>query len=168
MDKLGQAEVYKYLDSLNILYEYFEHPPIPTAEEIVHYKGGIESTTFCKNLFFRNHKGDKHYLVLLEYHKNLAIKDLEKILKQGKLSLTSGWRLEKYLGLQAGSVSPFGLINDTEHHVHTFVDLDLKNAQKISFHPNDNRASLIIGFHDFEVYMQSTGNSFEYLKVSKN
>ena len=61
----------------------------------------------CKNIFFRNHKGNKHYLVILEHTHALAIKDLEQRLKQGKLSFASEKRLLKFLGLTPGSVTPF-------------------------------------------------------------
>jgi Ala-tRNA(Pro) deacylase len=121
----GDPRLYKILDDLNITFEYHEHPPAPTIEIATKYWENIDST-HCKNLFFRNHKGDRHYLVILRHSAILAIRDLEKQLKQGKLTLGSDRRLMKYLGLTAGSVSPFGLINDKDKHVHLFLDESLK------------------------------------------
>ena len=71
----------------------------------------------------------------------------------------------KYLGLEPGSVSPFGLINDTEHHVHLFLDARLKEAVSLSFHPNDCRGTVVIARDDFERYLSIVGNSYEYLKL---
>jgi Ala-tRNA(Pro) deacylase len=71
----------------------------------------------------------------------------------------------KYLGVTPGSVTPFGLINDKENHVHIFLDENLKNSETISFHPNINTASLVIRFKDFLKYLDWTGNSFEFLKL---
>jgi Ala-tRNA(Pro) deacylase len=159
-----KEQVLKTLDDLNIPYEYHEHPPIPTIEAAMEYWGKMEST-HCKNLFFRNHKGNKHYLVILECHQNLSIKDLEQRLKQGKISFASDKRLSKFLGLKAGSVSPFGLINDMENHVHLFIDENLKKVEKISFHPNDNTATLIISIHDFYKFLKWSGNSFEFIQL---
>ena len=71
----------------------------------------------------------------------------------------------KYLGITPGSVSPFGLINDTEHHVHLFIDEKLNTAQRISFHPNINTASLVLKFSDFQIFLNHTGNSYEFIPL---
>lgn len=161
---IGQHELYKLLEELNITFEYHEHPPLHTIEEAIKHKSWMDAT-FCKNLFFRNHKGKRHYLVILHHAYELDIHDLEKRLKQGKLSFASGWRMEKYLGVKPGSVSPFGLINDKEHHVYIFFDENLKKASKLSFHPNDNRATLNVPFDDFFRYIEHVGNEYEFLKL---
>ena len=160
----GQPELYKVLAELNIPFEYFEHPPAPTIKEAKKYWKDLVAT-HCKNIFFRNHKGNKHYLVILEHTQALDIHDLEKRLKQGKLSFASPKRMLKYLGVTPGSVTPFGLINDQENHVHIFLDENLKKAESISFHPNINTASLVISFQDFERFLARIGNSYEYLKL---
>ncbi len=160
----GQPELYKTLEELNISFEYYEHPPAPTIEEAKKYWVDLNAT-HCKNIFFRNHKGNRHYLVILEHTQVLNIHDLEKRLKQGKLSFASEKRMVKYLGLKPGSVSPFGLINDKEKHVYIFLDKNLRNSDKISFHPNINTASLIINFKDFERFLELSGNSYEFLEL---
>ncbi len=159
-----RSKVLKHLDTLAINYEIYEHPPLPTIEDAIRHWKDIKAT-HCKNLFFRNHKGNRHYLVIIEYSKNLSIHDLEKRLKQGKLSFASEKRMQKYLEVNPGSVSVFGLINDTENHVHLFLDENLKKAQFISFHPNDNTATIVISFQDFEKFLIATGNSYEYLEL---
>ncbi len=160
----GQLQVYEVLKNLEILFDYYEHPPVPTVKEAAVYWEDIEAA-HCKNLFFRNHKGNRHFLVLLEYQQNLVIKDLEARLKQGKISFASDKRLMKYLGLTAGSVSPFGLVNDEKHEVHVFIDENLQKAAKISFHPNINTASLVLSFADFMLYMNTIGNTYTFLKL---
>ena len=160
----GQPELYDTLNKLNISFEYYEHPPAPTIEEAKKYWKDLEAT-HCKNIFFRNHKGNRHYLVILEHTQALDIHDLEKRLRQGKLTFASPRRMMKYLGLTPGSVSPFGLINDKENHIHVFIDENLKKSHSISFHPNINTASLVISYKDFERYLNWTGNFFEYVKL---
>jgi len=160
----GDPKVYEALKHLNIPFEYIEHPPAPTIEIAMQYWKN-QDAQHCKNLFFRNHKGNRHYLVILNCMKQMAIHDIEKLLKQGKLTFASEQRMQKYLGLKPGSVSPFGLIYDTDNHVHVFIDEDLKNCKKISFHPNLNTASLIIAFNDFIKFMNYTGNSYEFLDL---
>jgi len=160
----GDPRLYQILKDLNIPYDYYGHPPAPTIEEARKYWKDIEAT-HCKNLFFRNHKGNRHYLVIIEHSRDLSIRDLEKRLKQGKLTFASDQRMYKYLGLMPGSVSPFGLINDATKHIHLFLDENLENSRRISFHPCVNSASIVILYEDFKNFLKWTGNSYEYLKL---
>lgn len=150
------------LDEWGISYEMHEHPPLPTVEIALEYWKNITST-HCKNLFFRNHKGNRHYLVIIECHKNLAIHDLEHMLHQGKLSFASPERMERCLGTTPGSVSLFGLINDPDRKVTLFLDSDLLHAERLSFHPNDNTASLVISNADFHRFIEMWGGKCEML-----
>jgi len=160
----GQKELYDLLDKLEIKYEYHEHPPLATIEEaIIHWKD--YNSGRCKNIFFRNHKGNRHYLVILEHLRLLDIHDLEKRLKQGKLTFASDQRLMRYLGVEPGSVSPFGLINDHERHVHLFIDEKLDEYDRLAFHPNVNTASLVVSKEDFLRFLSFTGNSYEFIRL---
>ena len=71
----------------------------------------------------------------------------------------------RYLGLEPGSVSPFGFINDKDHHVHLFLDSRLQEAETLSFHPNDCRGTVVIKREDFERYLQIVGNTYEYIAL---
>ncbi|MBQ2176505.1 MAG: prolyl-tRNA synthetase associated domain-containing protein, partial [Alphaproteobacteria bacterium] len=62
---IGQQQVYDYLQSIGISYDYYEHPEAPTIEIAKQFYRG-EGTTLCKNLFFRNHKGNRHFLVIMD------------------------------------------------------------------------------------------------------
>jgi Ala-tRNA(Pro) deacylase len=158
----GQKELYELLEKLDINFEYHEHPPLNTINDaIIHWKD--LNSGRCKNIFFRNHKGDCHYLVILEHLRQLNIRDLEKRLRQGKLTFASDQRLKKYLGVLPGSVSPFGLINDKDKNVHVFIDEKLKYYERLAFHPNVNTASLVILESDLCKFLNYTGNSFEFI-----
>jgi Ala-tRNA(Pro) deacylase len=159
-----KEKVLRVLDELGIAYEIHEHPPVPTVEDALLYWDKIDAT-HCKNLFFRNHRGNRHYLVILRHDRQLNIRDLEQRLRQGKISFASPHRMERYLGLSGGSVSVFGLINDGDKHVHLFLDNALKSARKISFHPNDNTATLVISFRDFLAFLDWSGNAYEFIKL---
>ncbi len=158
------SKVLTYLDENNISHTWYTHPEAPTIE-IARQHWQKDGSKHCKNLFFRNHKGNRHYLVVLDCERDLDIHDLEKRLHQGKLSFASPQRMEKYLGLQPGSVSPFGLINDTENHVHLFLDENLKNEQSLSFHPNDNHATVVITNKEFMRYLTMIGNTYEFIEL---
>ena len=180
--------VQNFLEANGIAYKTHHHPPLPTIELALEYWKNIDST-HCKNLFFRNHKGNRHYLVVFECHKELEIHALEKSLKQGKLSFASQERMERCLGLLPGSVSPFGLINDmglqeiTEdgvvlregvaakelfengHRVKLFLDADLQKAEHLSFHPCNNTASTVISNDDFIRFLEIWGGDYEWITV---
>ena len=169
-------EVLDFLDHHNISYDLHTHPPLPTIELALEYWKDIDST-HCKNLFFRNHKGNRHYLVVFECHKELAIHSLEQMLKQGKLSFASAERMERCLGLLPGSVSPLGLIHDprTEeltkehfpngHRVKLFLDSYLKTAERVSFHPCDNTGSVVLSNSDFMRFLEIWGGEYEWIDV---
>jgi len=159
-----RAGVISYLNDLNIPFDLYEHPPVATVEEALPYWNDIDSS-HCKNLFFRNHKGNRHYLVILDHRRQLNIRDLEQKLKQGKISFASPKRMERYLGLSAGSVSAFGIINDHNRHVHLYIDAALTSAERISFHPNENNATLVISFTSFLRFLESSGNSYEFIAL---
>ncbi len=160
----GDPELYKIFGELGIDFDYYPHPEAPTVEEAAKYWKDLDAA-HCKNLFFRNHKGNRHYLVILDYRQDLNIRELEQRLRQGKLSFASPKRLNRYLGLTPGSVSPFGLINDSESHVHLFIDRNLEKAERISFHPCINTASLVVRYDDFMRFLKHCGNSWEYVSM---
>ncbi|PKP20131.1 MAG: prolyl-tRNA editing protein [Bacteroidetes bacterium HGW-Bacteroidetes-20] len=160
----GDPKLYQLLEDLNIPFEYIEHPPAPTIEIAKQYWEGHDAQ-HCKNLFFRNHKGNKHFLVILNCDQEMNIHQIEKMLKQGKLSFASEERLMKWLGVAPGSVTPFGLINDTQHHVHLFLDKTLLQAEKLSFHPCTNTASIIVSQNDFKRFLDYCGNTYEWISL---
>ena len=162
----GDTNLYALLKKLNITFDYYEHPSTPTIEEAIKYWKDIEAT-HCKNLFFRNHKGNRHYLVIFDHRKTLNVKTLEAMLHQGKLSFASEERMAKYLGVKPGSVTPLALINDKENHVKLFIDNDIKNGERVSFHPCINTASIVIKTNDFIRFLQHTRSEVKWLNLNE-
>ncbi len=169
-----QEIVTTYLRQHEIPFELYTHPEGKTIEEAKRWWRD-DGSVHCKNIFMRNHKGNQHYLICFHCDHDLSIHDLEQRLKArlqaqgkpscGKLSFASPERMQKYLGLEPGSVSPFGLINDEAHHVLLFLDAALQQAETLSFHPNDCRGTVVIRRQDFERYLQSVGNTYEYMEL---
>ncbi len=172
-----------FLEANGIGYEIYFHPPLFTIAEALEYWKNIDAV-HCKNLFMRNHKGNRHYLISFECHRDLDIHSLERSLHQGKLSFASAERMERCLGLRPGSVSPFGLINDMSlvnddgspkegvsgkelfengHRVKLYLDSALKEARRISFHPCDNTASVVVSREAFGRFLEIWGGDTEYL-----
>jgi Ala-tRNA(Pro) deacylase len=160
----SEAEVYARLEELGIPFDRYEHPPVSTVEEAERYWADIDAT-HCKNLFLRNQKGTRHYLVILMHSKRAHLRAVSDQLGDGKLSFGSPERLAAHLGVTPGSVSPFGLINDTSHDVRVGLDRDLRSASRVTFHPNVNTATLAIAFADFEKFLAACGNPVRYITV---
>lgn len=152
------------LDRLGIAYERYSHPPVFTSDEAAGHWAGIPATR-VKNLFLRNKKGDRHYLVILEVGKEADLRHLVKLIGDDRLSFGSPERLMANLGLTPGSVSPFGLLNDDRRAVRVIIDEDLRRAERLIFHPNINTASLTISLPDFERFLASCGNVVRWIRV---
>ena len=158
--------VYAALDALGISYERHEHPAVFNAEDASKHWDLIEGIQ-CKNLFLRNKKGDRHYLVVLEISKRADLKDLVKLVGDDRLSFGSPERLMAELGLTPGSVSPFGLINDGDGSVRVLVDADLKGAGRLIFHPNINTASVVVSWGDLERFLATRANVVRVISLPK-
>ena len=159
-----RAPVYAALSALGIQYDVFEHPPVFTGEEAALHWAAIPGAA-VKNLFLRNKKGDRHYLVILGIEKQADLRQLVNVVGDDRLSFGSPERLQRYLGVTPGSVSPFGLIHDTTHSVRVIVDSDLTKAGRLIFHPNDNTASLTISGADFVRFLERQGNVVRWVRV---
>jgi Ala-tRNA(Pro) deacylase len=149
--------VYASLDALGISYERHEHPAVFNAADAARFWDPIPGVQ-CKNLFLRNKKGDRHYLVVLEISKRADLREIVKLVADDRLSFGSPERLMAKLGLTPGSVSPFGLINDTHASVRVLVDRDLKDAPRLIFHPNINTASVVVSWADLERFLATRAN----------
>ncbi len=159
-----EQQVRDALSALAIPFERYEHPPVATATEADVHWAGIEAA-HCKNLFLRNQKGTRHYLVIVKHQKRADLRAVADQIGDGKLSFASPERLMTHLGVTPGSVSPFGLINDETREVRVFLDRDLQGAERISFHPNINTVTFVLAFADFERFLATRKNPVRYLAV---
>jgi Ala-tRNA(Pro) deacylase len=150
------------LERLGIEYERHEHPPVFTVDEALRHWRAIDAA-HCKNLFLRNKKGSRHYLVVAEHSRTVDLRQLAEQVGDDRLSFGSPERLARLLGLTPGSVSPFGLLNDTAHEVRVVVDAGLRQAARIGFHPNVNTATLVVATADFERFLESSGNVVQFV-----
>jgi Ala-tRNA(Pro) deacylase len=161
---LQAVPVFCYLQELGIPYEIHHHQAVNTAEEGDREWLGIDAV-HSKNLFLRNQKGDRHYLLVVLHTKRVDLRAVANQIGDGKLSFASPARLMEHLGVTPGSVSPFGLINDLHQHVRVFVDRDLAAAARVSFHPNINTMTLVVSRSDFERFLDRRGNPVRYVTV---
>jgi len=159
-----ERKVEDALTALGIAWVRHEHPPVFTVEDTKLHWRDLRAT-HCKNLFLRNNKGNRHYLVITEASKAVDLKALTRTLGEDRLSFGSPERLQRCLGLEPGSVSPFGLLNNTAKDVRVIVDAELRAAERLGFHPNINTATLEISRPDLERFLAAMGNEVRWLAI---
>lgn len=159
-----ERPVMERLAALGIRTERYGHPPIASSADADAHWRDIDAV-HCKNLFLRNQAGTRHYLVILPAHARADLRRVARHVGDGKLSFASADRLERYLRVRPGSVSPFGLIHDTERHVRVYVERTLQQAARVSFHPNINTRTLVLAASAFLRYLASTGHAVALIDV---
>ena len=150
-------DIYKILKDLEINFEEYKHPAVFTVEEAEKCRGNIEGARI-KNLFLRNKKGDRHYLLVADAFKKIDLSLVCQAIGEKKVSFASPERMKKYLGLAPGAVSPFGVINDRNKKVVILIDKDILTFAKLNFHPNINTATIQISKEDFLKFIKWAGN----------
>jgi len=159
-----EKTVLEALGRLGIPYRRYEHPPVFTVEQAEAHWQDVTGA-HCKNLFVRNQKGNRHYLIILEASKKADLAALARKLGEDKFSFASAERLARHLGLEPGAVSPFGLINDRNKTVCVILDQDLRKSGEVNFHPNVNTATLGISYSDFEKFLAWCGNAVQLIGI---
>ena len=156
--------IYDFLDSQGIQYQRVDHPPVNTCEEakaLVPHLAGAET----KNLFLRDGKGRRHFLLSVPPYKNVSLKTLAALLEINGLSFASPERLLKHLGLTPGAVTLLGVVNDRDQAVELLIDNELWQKGALLCHPLVNTSTLRIDTADLLRVFAITGHSPRFLDV---
>lgn len=159
-----KEEVLKKLKDLNINYKMVEHTPVYTIEDMDALGDIFSNAKICKNLFLRDQKGKRHFLIVVPEEKRVPLSELPSKIGSTKLSFASEERLMKYLKLTPGAVTPLAVINDEENAVEVFLDEELKKEKLLGVHPCENTATILITVQDLEKYINSCNNKYKYIK----
>jgi Ala-tRNA(Pro) deacylase len=152
-------KVENYLKSNGIDFIKHEHREVFTCEDVEKYCPDIPGLS-CKNLFLRNQKKKRYFLLVLPADKQTDLKKFAELAGDKKLSFGSADDLMEKLSLKPGSVSPFGLINDSEGVIELFIDKEVFDADIVSFHPNHNSASLELTKEMFHKFLGTLKNEY--------
>ena len=156
-EKYTKQKIYDFLAEKNIPYEVLEHDVVCTMEEM-DAAGITQKGTVCKNMFMRDYKGKNHFLLTVPEEKHVDLRALAEYIGSSKLSFGSAERLDKYLGLTQGSVSPLGLLNNEDKSVVMIFDRDLIDNDEVGVHPNENTATIWLKFSDLRKIIEDHGN----------
>ena len=155
--------VLRTLAEQNIPYQLWEHPAVYTIEEMDALDLPAPEAV-VKNLFLRDAKGRGYFLVVLSKEKQADLRALGERLGV-KLSFASPERLAACMGLEKGSVTPFGVLNDQERKVEVLLDQDLRTRPLVAVHPNENTATVALAPEDLLQVLEDHGNPVTWLEL---
>lgn len=158
------TNVEDFLKANGIDYVQHEHVAVFTAEDLGKHCSHVPGL-HCKNLFLRNQKYKRYFLVVLPATHTTDLKKVSEVVGEKKLSFANPETLREKLGVEVGSVSPFGLLNDTLHEVEVYIDQVVYDADIVSFHPNRNTASLELSGAMFRKFLELMKQKIEVVNL---
>ena len=157
-------DIYRFLREHGIDYERYNHPAVFTVEEALRLVPSLPAAK-TKNLFLKDRKGRRHFLVVVGYEKQVDLKALASVCGMGRLQLDSPDRLKRCLGVDPGAVSVLGLANDPDGAVEVVVDEALWEVATFQCHPLVNTSTLVISKVGLERFLDATGHAVRVLDV---
>jgi Ala-tRNA(Pro) deacylase len=140
------------------------HPPVMTVEESERLVPKLPGAK-TKNLFLRDKKGARHFLVTVPQDLQVDLNALGSALDAGRLGFASPERLAKHLGITPGSVSLLALVNDAAAAVEFVIDRALWDAAAVQAHPLVNDATMVIAHAELERFLAATGHTPRVIDV---
>ena len=134
-----------------------EHPPVMTVEESERLVPPLPGAK-TKNLFLRDKKGARHFLVSVPHDLTVDLDALGDAIGAGRLGFASAERLQRHLGVTPGSVSLLALVHDQAHAVELLIDRRLWEAGAVHAHPLVNTATLVVTHDALERFLAATGH----------
>jgi Ala-tRNA(Pro) deacylase len=154
---LSPDDLFAKLEALGLRTNTVRHPPLFTVEQSKELRGELPGG-HTKNLFLKDKK-DRMWLVTAEEDRAVDLKALGGAIgASGRVSFGSPDRLLRYLGVEPGAVTPFGLVNDTEAQVSFVLDEGLLRHDVLNFHPLTNAATTAIARADFLRFLDAIGH----------
>src|SRR5215831_6252033 len=151
------TDLFAYLDRLGIAHTTVNHPPLFTVEQSRALRGQIAGG-HTKNLFLRDKRGTLYLVTALE-HAEIELKSLHRRLgASGRFSFGSAELMRETLGVEPGSVTPFGALNDTSGRVTIVLDAAMMTHAALNFHPLVNTMTTTIGRDGLLRFLSATGH----------
>ena len=142
-----------------------EHPPVFTTEQADSYIEGMEGVR-TKSMFLTNRKKTQYYLLIMDDKKRLDMDDFKVQVGADRIRMASLDSLAEKMTLPAGTVSPFGLLNNEEKDILVYFDKDIVSEDIMTFHPNTNEKTIFIKSKDLFRFLESIGFTYGVLILS--
>lgn len=158
------AKVVEKLKELDIPFELVEHEPVLTTEQADAFIEGIEGVR-TKSMFLTNKKKTQFYLLIMDDKKTLDMDLFKELVSANRIRMASTDSLFDKMQLPAGTVSPFGLLNNKEKDIQVYFDKDIINEERMCFHPNTNEKTIFVATSDLFKFLQAIGYSYEVVEL---
>lgn len=133
------------------------HAPVFTVAESQVLRGTLPGG-HSKNLFLKP-KAGPFLLAVLEEGRQVSVNALGRAAGVGRVSFGSAADLLAQLGVEPGSVTPFGLVNAAPGAVRAVFDAALMAEAWVHFHPLTNTASTAIRPADLLRFLRDLGHA---------
>ena len=157
-------QVANKLQELRIIYDVVDHPPAFSTEQADSYIEGLEGVR-TKSMFLTNKKKTQYYLLIMDDKKPLDMDDFKVQVGANRIRMASLDSLAEKMNLPAGTVSPFGLLNNEEKDIHVYFDKDIVSEDVMTFHPNTNEKTIFIKTQDLFRFLESIGFTYEIVTL---
>lgn len=152
------------LKELEIDFKIVDHPPAFTTEEADKYIEGHDGVR-TKSMFLTDRKKKNFYLVILDDYKRLDMDLFKDIVGEKKVKMASENSLMEKMKLPAGTVSPFGLLNNKDHDIKFYMDKEIADEEIMTFHPNTNEKTLFLKTKDLFKYLDNIGYEVNIIEL---
>jgi Ala-tRNA(Pro) deacylase len=159
-----REDLFARLNALEIETKTRDHPPVYTVEEARALRGEIPGG-HCKNLFLKDDKGNIWLIVCLE-ESQIDLKAAPAKIGSRRLSFGKPDLLMEVMGVEPGSVTPFGLINDTGNRVNVVLEAQMMVHEFLNYHPLQNTATTTIRSEDLVKFIRSCGHEPRIVAVA--
>ena len=156
-------QVANKLQELGITFDVVEHPPAFTTEQADSYIEGMEGVR-TKTMFLTNKKKTQYYLLIMDDKKRLDMDNFKVQVGADRIRMASLDSLAEKMSLPAGTVSPFGLLNNEEKDVQVYFDKEIIGEERMTFHPNTNEKTIFVSTRDLFKFLQDLGYSYQVLE----
>jgi Ala-tRNA(Pro) deacylase len=157
-------DIYSFLAEQGISYEKCEHPAVFTCEEAERLVPALPGM-HTKNLFVRDKKGERFFLIVVDYEKSVDLKKLGEQLEVKGLRFASPEKLKEFLGVEPGSATVLGIFVDTQSAVKVVFDKKIWEAKALQCHPLVNTATLVLSHEDIEKFLHATNHQANVIDV---
>lgn len=162
MDQYKMVE--NKLKELEIDFKIVDHPPATTTKLADKYIEGHDGVR-TKSMFLTDRKKKNFYLVILDDYKRLDMDRFKDIVGEKKVKMASENSLMEKMKLPAGTVSPFGLLNNEDHDIKFFMDKEIADEEIMTFHPNTNDKTLFLKTKDLYKYLDNIGYEVNFIEL---
>ena len=158
------AIVLEKLTEMGVPHRILRHVPVRDMADCLPNEQAL-GAVMPKNLFLTPKNGKTHWLCIVPAEYAFRTSDISKQLGSARLSFAPADKLEEYLRMKPGAISPLGLVFDAEKHVQLALARSLAQEPVLAFHPCVPDATVAFDSADFFRFLGILGVEVHWVEV---